>query len=68
MNSSLSKKLIKDLAKEFDLPEYKIKDVLDSHFHLIAFVIRNEANHDTEKAPTIGIPNFGKFYHPIKKK
>jgi hypothetical protein len=65
MHSARSKRLIKKLAKEYDLPEYKIRDVIDSHFAFTAFLLRNESDIKKGKFITIGIPFFGKFYVPI---
>ena len=58
----------KDLAKELNIPEYKVKDVLDSYFHFIEFILRNEVKRDEGHFPTIGVPNFGKFYRHIRKR
>jgi len=68
MQSSLSKKTIKDLSKNYNIPEYKVRDVINSFFHLAAFTIKNETNIEKDYYPTIGIPYFGKFYHYRKKK
>ena len=70
MQKPLSKKLIKKLAKEHNLPEYKVRDVINSHFGFVAFVLRNEVDFSKRKTPTVAIPYFGKFYFPdfnIKK-
>lgn len=64
MQKPLSKKLIKELAKKYKLPEYKIRDVINSHFGFVAFVLRNEVDFSKRKTPTVGIPYFGKFYFP----
>ena len=64
MQSQLSRGLMKKLAKEYDLPEYKIKDVINSYFALASFILKDEVDFAKSKFPTVGIPYFGKFYCP----
>ena len=64
MHSPLSKKLIKKLAKEYNVPEYKIKDIINSYFGFTAFVLKHEVDFSKRKVPTVGVPFLGKFYFP----
>ena len=64
MHSYLSKKLIKKLAKEHDIPEYKVRDIISSHFGFAAFILKYEVDFSKRKVPTVAIPFFGKFYFP----
>jgi hypothetical protein len=65
MQSQFSKKLIKKLAKEHNLPEYKIRDVINSYFGLASYVLKEEVNFEKERFLTVAIPFFGKFYMPL---
>ena len=64
MHSQISRKLIKKLAKENNIPEYKVKDVINSYFGFAAYVLKHEVDFSKRRVPTIGIPFFGKFYFP----
>ena len=65
---SRSKKLIKKLAKKNNIPEYKVRDVINSYFGFAAFVLKHEVDFSKRKVPTVGIPFLGKFYFPIFNK
>ena len=52
------------MAKEYNLPEYKIRDVINSYFGFAAFVLRNEVSFAKREVPTVRIPYFGKFFFP----
>lgn len=64
MHRQLSKQLIKKLAKEYNLPEYKIRDVINSYFAFALYVLKYEVDFKKRKVPTVGIPFFGKFFFP----
>lgn len=55
---------MRKIAEENNLPEYKIKDVINSHFAFAAHILRTEVDDENNKFPTIRIPFFGKFFVP----
>ena len=65
---SLKTEIIKKLAKQYNLPQYKIEDVINSYFDLAAFTLKNGVDADEGKFPTIGIPYMGKFFAPDYKR
>lgn len=67
MHSSLSKKLRKEIAEEYNIPEYKVKDVIQSYFNFVSFIISHESDSKKKHFPTVGVPYLGKFYHYTRK-
>jgi nucleoid DNA-binding protein len=61
---SLKTEIIKKLSKQYDLPQYKIEDVINSYFELAAFTLKNGTDLEKKKFPTVGIPYMGKFFVP----
>lgn len=60
--------IIKELAEKYNLPKYKVEDVINSYFELAAFTLKNGIIPEQDKFPTVAIPYLGKFYSPVQRR
>lgn len=68
MNSQISRAILKDLCRRYDLTEDQGKDIVKSEFKKVLLTME-EYDLETESYPVIRIPKFGVFFvKPSRKR